>query len=93
MNSQSENYDDETKRKAKESVESFLVNNYENINSVEFTNVYQSEMGSLNVDGTINNGESDFSAGIENDFSIGSIGLGEGFPEIKEECREETCDY
>ncbi|MGG1686846.1 DUF1433 domain-containing protein [Pseudalkalibacillus sp. NRS-1564] len=89
----SEKYDDETKTNAKKSVESFLMNNYEHIDSVEFTNVYQSEMGGLNVDGTINDGEAEFSAGIENDFSVGSIGLGEGFPEIKKACLVETCDY
>ncbi|MYL64350.1 hypothetical protein GLW07_13415 [Bacillus hwajinpoensis] len=89
----SEEYDDETKTKAKKAVESFLMNNFEHIVSVEFTHVYQSEMDGLNVDGTINGGEAEFSAGIENDFSVGSIGLGEGFPEIKEECQEETCDY
>ncbi|QHA91101.1 hypothetical protein [Bacillus sp. N1-1] len=45
------------------------------------------------MDGTINGGEVEFSAGIENDFSVGRIGLGEGFPEIKEECQEKPCDY
>ncbi|WP_169525198.1 hypothetical protein [Pseudalkalibacillus hwajinpoensis] len=35
----SENYDQETKNKAKASVERFIVNNYENVDSVEFTNV------------------------------------------------------
>ncbi|MBF0707684.1 MULTISPECIES: DUF1433 domain-containing protein [Bacillaceae] len=89
----SDDYDDGTKTKARKSVESFLMNNYEDIKSVEFTNVYQSEMGGLNVDGTINGGEAEFSAGIENDFSVGSIGLGEGFPEIKKACLVETCDY
>lgn len=92
MNSQSDNYDDETKNKAKESVKSFIFNNYEDIESVEFTKVYQSEMGGLNVDGTVNDGVARFSAGIENDFSVGSLGLGEGFPDMKEECKEQICD-
>ena len=69
------------------------MNNYEEIESVEVTKVYQSEMGGLNVDGTINDGEAEFSAGIENDFSVGSIGLGEGFPKMKDACRDQTCDY
>ena len=33
--------------------------------------------------------EAEFSAGIENDLSIESIWLGEGFPEMKNACREE----
>ncbi|MDP4549675.1 DUF1433 domain-containing protein [Alkalihalobacillus macyae] len=93
MTANNNEYDDETKIKAKKTVERFLMNNYENIDTVEFTSVDQSEMGGLNVDGTINDGEAEFSAGIENDFSVGSIGLGEGFPEIKDACMVETCDY
>ncbi|WP_283152666.1 hypothetical protein [Guptibacillus hwajinpoensis] len=91
--SQGNDYDEETIDKAKKSVERFILHNYEEIESVEITRSYESEMGGLNVDGTINGGEAEFSAGIENDFSVGSIGLGEGFPEIKKACLVETCDY
>ncbi|MDP4549684.1 hypothetical protein Q9251_02165 [Alkalihalobacillus macyae] len=90
-NTHSEDYDNETKEKAKASVEEFITSNYEEIDSVEMTRVYQSEMGGLNVDGTVNGGAARFSAGIESDFSVGSLGLGEGFPEMKEACKERIC--
>ncbi|MBF0707694.1 hypothetical protein IQ283_13940 [Alkalihalobacillus hwajinpoensis] len=48
-------------------------------------------MGGLNVDGTVNGGEARFSAGIDNDFTVRSLGLGEGFPEMKEACKEQIC--
>jgi len=49
-------------------------------------------MGGLTIDGMVN-GKAEFNAGIEKDFSIDSIGLGEGFPERKEECKKHTCEY
>ncbi|MGG1686835.1 hypothetical protein [Pseudalkalibacillus sp. NRS-1564] len=92
MNSQSENYDDETKEKAKEAVRSFVVSNYEDIDSVEITKLYQSEMGGLNIEGTVNDGAAEFKAGVRNDFSIGNLSPGEKFPDMKEECKEQICD-
>ena len=37
----------------------------------------------------VNNGAARFSAGIESDFSVESLGLGEGLPEMKEVCKEQ----
>ncbi|MFU0790335.1 MAG: DUF1433 domain-containing protein [Virgibacillus proomii] len=93
VKSNNETYDQTTKERAQEAVEQYIKNNYEGIKSVEIVDIYQSPMGGLTVDGTINGGEADFSAGVESNYKVGSVGLSEGFPERKEECKEEECDY
>ncbi|MBN8208947.1 hypothetical protein JI666_09335 [Bacillus sp. NTK071] len=93
MNSQSENFDDEKKEKAKEAVKSFVVSNYKDIDTVEITKLHQSEMGGLNIEGTVNHGRAQFKAGVRNDFSIGNLSVGDEFPDIKEECKERLCAY
>jgi len=93
MNKQ-QHYDDKTIQIAKEKVESYIRNNYENIDTIEFDNDdYSSPMGGMMIDGTVN-GKAGFSADIDpKSFRIGSMGLKKGFPERKEECKKETCDY
>ncbi|HLR15011.1 MAG TPA: hypothetical protein VK144_04250 [Bacillota bacterium] len=86
-------YDKETIEKAEATAKSYLENNYTDIKSVEIVKVYRGEMGGMEVTGTVNNKHT-FSMGVEvSNFTIGSIGEGEGFPELKEECREKDCDY
>ncbi|WP_181917356.1 DUF1433 domain-containing protein [Virgibacillus dokdonensis] len=75
MNSNNETYDDTTKEKATEAVKQYLKNNFEGIESVKIDKIYQSPMGGLTVDGNVNEGVADFSAGVENDYTVGSIGL------------------
>ncbi len=87
-----QDYDDETKEKAKNNVEKFIRNNYENIETIEFEEVKESPMGSVRVTGKVN-GEVEFDAGLHSDtLEIGSLGTNEGFPEVKEECKEQTCE-
>lgn len=88
----SENYNQETINKAKETVESYINNNYKDIKSIEIKDVYENPMGELTVDGTVNE-SSKFNIGLESDFTIGSIGRGKGFPDKKDECQNKTCDY
>lgn len=92
MNSQK--YDDETIEKAKKSVESYLRNNYQDIETVEFDDDdYSSPMGGMMIDGTVN-GKAGFSADIdEQTLRVGSMGLKKGFPGRKEKCKKKTCDY
>ncbi|QTM98246.1 hypothetical protein ERJ70_02290 [Sediminibacillus dalangtanensis] len=85
------NFDEETINQAKETAESFLRNNYESIQTIEFSEDYSSPMGVM-LRGTVN-GESEFSISMNNSLQIESIGAGEGFPNIKEECKEQGCDY
>lgn len=93
MNSTNQNYDEKTIDKAKETVESFLRNNYEEINSIEFSNDTNDPMGGLMIRGTVN-GKADFSASVDPEsFVVKSIGEKEGFPKLKEECKENVCDY
>lgn len=92
MKSNQSDFDDETIEKAKEVVISYLENNYENIEKVEFKKEPSSPMGSLVLEGKVN-GKASFNIGVNSDFTVGSIGEGEGFPDLKEECKERTCDY
>ncbi|QHA91104.1 hypothetical protein [Bacillus sp. N1-1] len=91
--SSSETYDDKTIAKAEASTQNYIESNFKEVQSVEITTVYQNEMGGMTVEGSVNNGEGTFSAGIENDFSVGSVGVSETFPDRKEDCMERTCSY
>ncbi|GEN31873.1 acetyl-CoA carboxylase beta subunit [Cerasibacillus quisquiliarum] len=91
MNQQT--YDDETIQKAMETAESYLKNNYKDIQSVEFDDKdFTSPMGGFLVTGKIN-GTAKFSVSMDNNFRVGSLGRGHGFPEEKDECKDKTCDY
>ncbi|KMM39224.1 DUF1433 domain-containing protein [Guptibacillus hwajinpoensis] len=92
MNSNSEDYSEETIDKAKASVESYIINNYQNVESVEFKDSPSAPMGRLVLEGTVNQ-KATFNIGVNDDFTVGSVGMGEGFPEPKEECRDHSCDY
>ncbi|NWO12681.1 DUF1433 domain-containing protein [Virgibacillus sp.] len=93
MNSPNSNYDKKTIDKAKETVESYLRNNYENVNEVEFSNDTSDPMGGLMIRGSIN-GVAEFSVSIDPEsFIVRSLAEKENFPERKEECKEKTCDY
>ncbi|CDQ41952.1 DUF1433 domain-containing protein [Virgibacillus salexigens] len=98
VNSNKSDFDDETIKKAKNTAESYLKNNFKNINSIEFNEDYSNPMGGLMIRGTVNgNNKANFSIDIdieaENQFNVGSIGKGKDFPERKEECKEKSCDY
>ncbi|QHA91108.1 DUF1433 domain-containing protein [Bacillus sp. N1-1] len=89
-------YNEETISKARDIAESYLIHNYRDIDQVEFDKDTTSPMGGLMISGIVNGNEkATFSIDVEmeNDFSVGSIGKGEEFPERKQECIEKTCDY
>lgn len=90
--SQGNDYNEETIELAKESVERFIIHNYEEIDSVEITKSYESEMGGLTIEGTVNDGSAEFTAGVRNDFSIGHLAPGEDFPDMKEGCKVQICE-
>ncbi len=96
VNSNSDDFDDETIRKAKEIAENYLRSNYKDIKTIEFEDGdYSTPMGGLIISGIVNGNEkANFSIdmGVES-FEIGGIGTGEEFPEMKEECKDEDCDY
>lgn len=87
-------YDDATIDKAKKVVDSYIRNNYEDIETVEFDDDdYSSPVGGMMIDGTVN-GKVGFSASIdEESFHVGSMGLKKGFPPLKKECKKKICDY
>ncbi|MCA0993431.1 DUF1433 domain-containing protein [Pseudalkalibacillus hwajinpoensis] len=91
--SQENDYDEETIDKAKKSVERFIADNYEDIESVEITRSYESEMGGLTIEGTVNDGATEFTAGVRSNFSIGHLAPGEDFPDMKEACKDQICAY
>ncbi len=98
VNTNKSNFDEQTINQAKETAESFLRNNYENIQTIEFSEEYSNPMGGLMIRGTVNEQEdANFSIDIDIDsgdkLQVGSIGKGKDFPEEKEECKERFCDY
>ena len=87
------NQEEEPVNKAKSTVESYLNNNFEDINEIKFDKGdFESPMGGLLVTGIVN-GKAKFSISLDDDFNVGSIGLGDDFPERKEECKQKSCDY
>lgn len=89
-------YDDETISKARATAESYLIHNYRDIDQIEFDKDTTSPMGGLMISGIVNGNEKatfSIDVEVENDFSVGSIGKGEEFPDRKQECIEKTCDY
>lgn len=91
MNTQE--FNEEEIEKAKKVSESYLKNNYKGIESVEFESDFSHPMGGMMVRGTVNN-EAGFSISMDTElFEVMSIGEKEGFPEVKEECKEKICDY
>lgn len=93
VNISNNNHDDKTISKVKEKVESYLRHNYEDIKSVEFKDDMIDPMGGLMIRGTVN-GKAEFSASVDpKELKVNSMGEKEGFPKVKEECKEEVCDY
>ncbi|WP_077305673.1 DUF1433 domain-containing protein [Terribacillus halophilus] len=92
VNKYGESYDEETVVQAKETAESYIKSNFKDVQSVELKEPYQSPMGSLSIEGTVN-GKADFTIDFNNDFTVAMVGKKEGFPERKDECIERVCDY
>ncbi|WP_273834142.1 hypothetical protein [Guptibacillus sedimenti] len=89
---QSEEYDEETIKEAKASVTSYIENNYKSIEQITLKDPYQGEMGSFKLEGKAN-GET-FSVMLNNDLTISVMSIqSENFPEKKEACKENICDY
>jgi hypothetical protein len=93
VNSDNETYNAKTITDAKSNVQSYLENNYENIEKIELSDPYQAPMGSMTIDGTVNNDKL-FSVSLNKDLTIASLAIqSDDFPEEKDECKEKTCDY
>ena len=91
MNQQT--YDDETIQKAMETAESYLKNNNKDIQSVEFDDKdFTSPMGGFLITGKVNE-KAEFAVSIDNNLFVSGVGEGHGFPELKKECKDKTCDY
>ncbi|PAF20402.1 hypothetical protein CHH49_16630 [Terribacillus saccharophilus] len=88
----SETYDEATVAEAKTVTKSYLENNYKNI-QIELEEPEESPMGSMKVDGTVNNGKA-FSISLNEDLTVASLVIqSDDFPEEKAACREKTCEY
>ncbi|WP_054950659.1 hypothetical protein [Numidum massiliense] len=81
--------DEEVARKAKESVEKVIREEYEGVETIEFTDVTKSPVSGLMVRGIVN-GKGGFSASVNNNYRVGSIGSEEGFPPLKKEYEEKS---
>jgi len=86
-------FDESTTKKAEEVAESFMRNNYQDIETIEIEDVYRNPMGGMSVEGIVN-GQYHFVLGMdESDLTVQSIGESEGLPDKKEGCEEVICDY
>lgn len=89
----SNDFDEDTTKRAGETAESYVKSNFQDIETVEIKKVYRGPMGGMVVDGVVN-GQYEFDLGMdEDDFTVQSGGYGEGFPNRKEECKNKSCDY
>jgi hypothetical protein len=79
----SKEYDEDTVRKAKQATKAYIENNYEHVKTIELDNPYQSPMGGMTIDGTVNDGMAGFSISFNKDISISSISTDKGFPSRK----------
>ncbi|MBD1222383.1 hypothetical protein GLV94_02600 [Virgibacillus halodenitrificans] len=91
MNSDNENEDEINEEEIKSNVEEYLFKNYEDIETLEIEDIYTNPMGGLTVDGTVN-GHAEYSLGINSDLGVSSIGVGQKFPNRKEECKDRNCE-
>ncbi|WP_405099989.1 hypothetical protein [Oceanobacillus sp. FSL H7-0719] len=87
-----DSFDDETITKFKSVTEYYIKSNFETIESIEIDDPYISKMGATKIDGIVN-GQGRFSITLNDDYSVAGISLKEGFPERKEECKDQVCDY
>lgn len=78
---QAETYDEETKREAMETAESYLVHNFE-INEISLDEPYQTEMGGMAIDGNVNQNEK-FTINLEEDLTVAGLAIrSEDFPRV-----------
>jgi hypothetical protein len=91
VNENDDTYDKETIEKAKKTTEDYLRNNYVDVRLIELDEPYQSKMGSLSIEGTVN--DKGFTIHLNEDFTVSSIGKKKGFPNKREECKERDCAY
>src|SRR5699024_4524414 len=86
-------FDESTTKKAEEVAESFMRNNYQDIETIEIEDVYRNPMSGMSVEGIVN-GQYHIVLGMdESDLTVQSIGESEGLPDKKEGCEEVICDY
>lgn len=75
-------YDVETNSLAKTITAEYIDENYKNIKAIKMGDLYEAPMGSLTIDGAVNDVNS-FSISFNKDISVSRISTGEGFPARK----------
>lgn len=86
-----DNIDKETASDIKEIATSYIENNYKSVESINLDEPYRGQLGSLKVDGTVN--EIGFSISFDEDLTFKGISTEEKFPERKDECKDTSCEY
>ncbi|PAF20399.1 hypothetical protein CHH49_16615 [Terribacillus saccharophilus] len=86
-----DNIDKETASDIKEIAINYIENNYKSVESIKLEEPYRGQMGSLKVDGTVN--EIGFSISFNEDLTFKGISTEEKFPERKDECKDTSCEY
>src|SRR5699024_306017 len=91
VNSNKGAYDEDTVDKIETKAESFINNNFKDVNKIEFEEPHESPMGSMVINANVN--DIGISLTFNNDFTISSYSKEKGFPEKKDECKDKVCDY
>jgi hypothetical protein len=92
VNDNNETYDEATTKEALTTAESYIRNNF-SIENVSLEEPYQTEMGGMAIDGTVNN-EEEFTININEDFTVDGLAIrSKNFPPRKKGCEEKICDY
>ena len=89
MNSNKDNFDEETIDKAKSVAESFINANFKEVTAIESEEPYESPMGGMVIDAEVNN-EAVISLSFDEEFKIGSYSTEDGFPDKKDECKDKV---
>ena len=90
MNSNKDNFDEETIDKAKSVAESFINANFKEVTAIESGEPYESPMGGMVIDA---DNEAVISLSFDEEFKIGSYSTEDGFPDKKDECKDKVCEY
>ncbi|MBN8208946.1 hypothetical protein JI666_09330 [Bacillus sp. NTK071] len=85
-------YDKATTEEAITTAKSYMINNF-SVENVALGEPYQTEMGGMAIDGTVNNDEK-FTININEDFTVDGLAIrSKNFPPRKKGCEEKVCEY
>ncbi|TKD72238.1 hypothetical protein [Pseudalkalibacillus hwajinpoensis] len=89
---QGDQYDKATTQKAGATATSYMNKNFL-IEDIALGETYQTEMGGMAIEGTVN-GDKKFTIHLNEDFTVDGLAIRtKNFPPRKDGCEEKVCDY